>query len=396
MTIWRSWKGMLTVHLTSADPTGALQAIRRSGITLWNVTMLGEYTWEFTLDRIDHKRLLHLTQKRGENCVTIKKFGFYWTMLEFLKRPVLIFGIIMLLVLSLWVPSRIFFVQVTGNISIPDRQIIEYAKECGIIFGASRRQVRSEQVKNKLLAGMPQLQWAGINTSGCVAYIYVRERIPEHEETQSNGVCSIVASSDAVITEITVRKGNGLCKPGQAVKSGQVLISGYTDCGICIQAVHAEGEIIGLTQRTLTVLFPLDRLKKTDAYASEKKYSLIIGKKQINLSQDSGILGMTCDKIYEQKSITLPGGFCLPISLVCETLIYYHTEETEATASEKQISDFAQQYVLAGTIAGTLQYSQEYITFTNRCAKLDGIYGCLENIGLVRMEESIPDYGKSN
>ena len=36
--------------------------------------------------------------------------------------------------------------------------------------------IRSEKVKNSLLQRIPQLQWAGINTDGCVAVISVREK----------------------------------------------------------------------------------------------------------------------------------------------------------------------------------------------------------------------------
>ena len=94
--------------------------------------------------------------------------------------------------------------------------------------------------------------------------------------------------------------------------------------------------------------------------------------------------------------MTLPGGFQLPISVLCQTEIAYRTESSVWTDSEQRLKAFARQYVLDQTSAGVLEHINEQITTINGCIKLEGVYGCLENLGLVRMEESIPDYGKSD
>ena len=180
---------------------------------------------------------------------------------------------------------------------------------------------------------MPQLQWAGVSTSGCVAIITVHERNVKEPAREKEGVCSIVAARDGIITEMTVLRGNGLCKPGMAVKAGQVLISGYQDCGICIRAAHAEGEILAYTQHCLMAVCPINRVIRSETLGRKEKYSLIIGKKEINFMKYSGISGSSCVKIYEQKYMTLPGGFVLPIVFARESTIYYETfvgAETEA------------------------------------------------------------------
>ena len=64
-------------------------------------------------------------------------------------------------------------------------------------------------------------------------------------------------SRDGFIVSATVTRGNFLCRVGQSVKAGQVLISGYTDCGICIQATRAEGEIYAQTSRDFAAVTPL-------------------------------------------------------------------------------------------------------------------------------------------
>ena len=396
MSVWQSLGGMRQVRLTSADPAGALHALQDAGITMLDLCMDDPLTWRFSVSRRDSEKARKLVEKRGEKYDVICSYGIIWTILALYRRPVLLLGMVGLLLLSFWVPSRVFFVQVQGNVSVPTRLIAEEAIACGISFGASRREVRSERVKNQLLTRLPQLQWAGVNTSGCVAVITVRERTSTEISDAKGGVCSIVASRDGVIHEMTVLRGNGLCKPGQAVKAGQVLISGYTDCGIAIQAEHADGEILAHTIHSLTAVFPKQRQIRGRIQRTEEKYSVIIGKKQINFYKDSGISGNSCAKIYEQRYMTLPGGFLLPVCIVREQWIYYDSCSGWEKDPAQFLTVFAEKYITHQSTVGKIEYAQKNITATAEAVWLNGTYGCLENIGVVRVEENLPNYGKSD
>lgn len=396
MDIWRSLSGAMDVSLTSADPNGALLAIQNAGITIMDIESDGALTLRFRIGRHDGRRLADIAEKRGETVRVCRRVGLFWSIRGLTKRPVLVLGMLVLLSLSLWVPSRVFFVRVEGNASIPDAQIIEAAQKCGIGFGASRREVRSEVMKNMLLSAMPELQWAGVNTYGCIAVITVRERKDEDRTELRSGVSSIVAIRDGVIREMSVLRGNGLCKPGQAVKAGQVLISGYTDYGICIGATRAEGEIFAETRRELTAVFPTQYDARVEITGSGKKYSLIIGKKRINFSKGSGISDSTCAKIYTENYLTLPGGFRLPVALVTEKWISYRTEAGSQEDGQSNLQSFSRQYLRGQMLAGKMESANEVFTQTEGLCRLDGIYGCYEMIGITRTEEIMIKYGESN
>ena len=388
--------GIQILRLTSADTPGLFLTIQKENITIWDVSKIDDLTWEFSVCRRDAKIIQRLANKRGDTCVILLQKGLYFPILHLCKRPVLILGLFCIIMLSWWLSGRILLIQVEGNSKVADRLIIEKVSECGIYFGASRRNVHSQQVKNSLLAKIPQLQWAGIRTVGCVAVISVQERAEDPVEEEKYGVSSIVASRDAVIESITVLRGNGLCKPGHVVKTGQVLISGYTDCGICIQATDAKGEIWAHTKRNVTAIFPISHEVKTTITANRKNLSIIIGKKQINFWKYSGISGRSCDKMYSQKYISLPGGFTLPISILIEEWVFCDASSSSGSNDENLLKDFAQQYVLQQMTAGKIESAQEFITTADDYLRLDGVYGCLENIGIVRVEENINNYGKDN
>ena len=182
MDFWNSLGGIVMVELTSADPVGALQTISENGIVLQHVEFIRDLTLRCDIRRRDYRKLLRLTKKRGDVLHICGKRGLYWSIKSLLKRPVLVLGICFLLAVILYLPTRVLFVQVEGNETIPSRQVLSAAEDCGINFWSSRRKVRSEKVKNALLGALPELTWAGVNTKGCVAVISVRERT--HTEKQ--------------------------------------------------------------------------------------------------------------------------------------------------------------------------------------------------------------------
>jgi len=391
MDLWKSLNGMAQMELTSADPATAISQVNAAGINLYGAKREDDdIITRFSVRRQDVEKLKALAQKRGYDINISRRSGIYWIGKQLLKRPILTIGILLFLVIAMYLPSRVFFFEIEGNSTIPTRLILEKCQSCGISFGVSRREVRSEKMKNALLEAIPELQWAGINTSGCTAVITVKERTPVQLPSADCGVSSIVAKRDGVITEITTTKGNPVCKVGQAVKAGEVLISGYTDCGIKIQATQAKGEVYATTNRTLEAVAPLNWQVQATKTAIEKKYSVIIGKNRINFYKGSGISDATCDKMYEESYVTLPGGFRLPIIIVTETWTYY--EESDITLPEPNLSSFANRYLLQQMVAGTVVSRIEDGTVEDGIYRFQGNYACTEMIGQVRNEETIKPY----
>ncbi|MBQ8237016.1 MAG: sporulation protein YqfD [Oscillospiraceae bacterium] len=386
MGLFRNLAGEIRVRLTSADVAEALAAVSGAGIPIKNAAAEDELTFSFTIARGDYKKLSSIAKRRGDLIRLTDRRGIYWDLQRLRRRPVFIFGMVFLLMMAMFVPSRVLLIEVRGNTTIPASQIIEAAGECGICFGASRREVRSEKVKNALLEAMPELAWAGVNTYGCRAVISVRQRDPEPEKMQRPEVAHIVAARDGFVLSCDVVSGSGQCIPGQAVKAGEVLISGYTDCGICITATRADGEIMAATTRALTAVTPAECMKKGRQIKETVKYSLIVGKIRINFDNNSGILDASCGRMVTNYHLTLPGGYRLPVTLVKQTA----TEmELSAIGTEPTVlQDYAVRYLGSQMIAGTVTEAVESITEDGGVWMLTGDYACTEMIGRERAEQN--------
>jgi len=358
-----------------------LTKLTDGGVTIQEMEYVDLLTFNCCVPWKDYRKLLYILDKCGAEGKILRRKGFLLILGQLRKRPVLLFGVLLLFALILFLPTRILFVSVTGNERISTRQILERAAANGVSFGTSRQSIRSEKIKNALLADISELQWVGINTYGCLAVISVQEHSEAAEKPLLPSMDGMVAAKDGIITDISVTRGTTLCKVGQAVKRGQLLISGIADYGICVKETGADGEIYAQTGNVLRVVSPRIGAKKGIINRTQKRYSIILGKKLINFYKDSGISGGSCDRMYTQSYLILPGGLQLPISFVIEEINYYETELISISENDMDwITTSAENYLLDHTVAGEILKKTVSVKFYESVCELYGVYQCREII----------------
>ena len=380
--------GMMTVQIICADIPSLLYAASENSIIFQKLRQTDMLSIEVHVQRRYYRILKKIVKRHGGEIKCLSGGTIQRIMKSIINRPILFFVTTGMILLSLWLPNRILFVEIEGNETVSTSKIIEAANDCGIVFGANRRSVRSEYMKNRLLALLPELQWAGVNTYGCRAVISVKERQTSNAQQVSKNVSSVVAARDGVIESCTATKGTLLCKPGQVVKKGEILISGYTDCGIAIRATDAAGEVYAKTTREITVIFPTNYALKSNDTVEFKNIGLIIGKKRINLLKDSGIFGATCVKMCKEYPLVLPGGLVLPLALSVENTNAAQPDNTlvDAWLDESLVIAFAEEYLRSHMTGGVIVDGTTEIQDSGDALILRGEYLCNEMIGIVQYE----------
>lgn len=398
MEFWNSFSGMLVVEFTSASPESALDDIALSEIHLSHVIQKDQLSYQALIRRRDYRKIGSILQKRGDRLRVVRKRGLYWDLKAAIHRPALLAVFFFLLFASLFLPSRVFFVMVEGNTEIPDRLILSAAEDCGICFAASRKHIRSEKVKNALLSEVPQLQWAGINTYGCTAVISVRERVDVEQPAEANIVSNLIAERDGYILSATITNGTSHIHPGETVSKGQLLISGYTDCGLHIRASRAEGEVIAQTNRSIKAVTPSKYASPMEIKKTKYRISLIIGKKRINLWKSSRISDVGCGRMYEEYYLSLPGGFQLPAAIAIDQYRHFKTQEVciSEDNAQLQLQEFSEKYVRSQMIAGQITGKKQILSSSDGLYKLESSYSCTETIGQEQREQIGVINGKRN
>ncbi len=384
-----SLNSLIRVKFSSADLSTALYRMAVLRIPIEHVTYENDLTVVFSVYPRDLTSLRKMAAAHGEELEILSQWGIRYALQGLLNRKILILGIVCILLVTWALPRRVLFLHVEGNSIVPTRSILDAAQQSGVVFGASRKDVRSERVKNAMLQLIPSLQWVGINTYGCVAVISVRERAGEEPANKESDFGHVVAIRDGVIMSCNATRGNLICSPGQAVTQGEILISGYTDCGLVIRAEQAQGEIYGMTKHLLTVKSSLARKKQVPTGGVKKKISLLVGKKRINLWKDSGIYDMVCDRMYSEYYVTLPGGFVLPLALCVDRYVAGALEEAPVSAEEMQqfLRESTRNYLKTQMVGGTIRQESHKIQTTENTMLLAGEYVCVELIGKMQREK---------
>lgn len=383
MQFWNSVEGYVKCRLVSASLEIAINQITQR-CEIVNLEIVDDLTATFWVRRSD----LLLIEKVNEHVEVIKHAGIYWLFLRLLKRPVIITGMLLLAFLVIYLPTRVLFITVYGNETVSDVMILDAAEKCGVQFSASREHVRSEKVKNMLLQAIPKLQWACINTKGCVAEIFVQER-SDKAYAGTSGETDIVAGRDGIITDLTVYSGTLRCKVGEVVRKGQLLVSGYTDLGLLIKSEAANAEIMAETTRFVTAVALPQSVQMKDCVGEEARYSLLIGKKLINFYKDSGISPSGCGRINTIYRLTLPGGYYLPLSVVKEQTYYYDTDYQidDETDSFDWLKDAADSYIGEQMVAGKIIQETAAIKIDGDICRFNAYYRCNEMIAISKQKE---------
>ena len=398
MRFYQMLQNHVVIKFMCADPSDIISQIADYGIILRDLKFLDDITAVITVDCGDEGRLLDYFTSKGVSCSIEARKGVVWSIRNILKRPVLLCAFLLFLTVTMTLPNRILFVCVEGNETVSAESILSSAETAGVYFGASRKNIRSEKIKNFLLETIPQLQWAGVNTHGCVAVISVREGNKTDNPDETTGIYSVVASRDGVIRQMTVYSGNPVCTVGQSVRKGQVLVSGYTDCGILIRTESANAEIYGDTKREISAKTPSEWIERPALKNGDTKFSIVFGKKRINLFKDTGILDTTCVKMYKQYYVVLPGNFIMPFSIIATDEYLYETE----TSNSNEAGDFewmgsvVESCLSRQMLSGTILERNVKLSYENNAFIYYGAYACREMIGKMHSEEIYTSDGKTS
>lgn len=379
------------IRFTSAEPERILNKLTAESIELGDIEWVDFLTVQIKVKHVHLMPAKNLFEAESVHYQVIGKSGMLWRVFNICSRPVLLLGLFLFIFLASWLPGRVLFVEIKGNENVSEKLILQNMESCGFHIGMESSKLRSEEMKNMLLGKIPDLQWIGITTSGCVATIHVKERSFMQEKMQMEScISSIIASHDGIISEMTIYSGNPLVKVGDSIKAGDILISGYTDCGIKTIAQRSAGEVFAHTKRSYGVLTPIHAIERREKTDERVCYRLQIGKKVINFCNHSGISDSTCDKMYVEYYWPFSEDFRLPVSLVKIVSSYYDSADIEQTVeSIHWVQQWAREYLLSKMIAGDILQESHILNTGDDYYEFIGTYACHEMIALEKYEEIV-------
>mgnify|MGYP001209448662 FL=1 len=232
----------------------------------------------------DFFRLRPLLKETGCRVHVIGRHGLPFFLDKLAGRKFFAAGIILFIIGIYALSSVVWSVSVDGNEKLGKEQILQAAKQVGIYPLQWKFRLKDPDALSKGMHRLlPGVAWIGVEVYGT----QVRIKVVESREPDPAPLMSprhLIASRNALVTEIFTEKGRPLVKPNTYVRKGDVLISGIVGEGPNQQVVVAKGKVKGLVWYTSVIEVPL--AQKIKVYTGEKKSRsyLMIGNRGLKVA----------------------------------------------------------------------------------------------------------------
>lgn len=378
----RHLAGSCRLEVAAAAPELVLNRLTREQLPFWNLLRKDPFTVEITVRHRDREQAEKLATAAMGEVRLLGETGLPVLLRGLQHRKAFAVALVLILIAAYVSTLFVWCIRVEGNERVPDQLILRQLEELGIGFGTWGGDIVPQDLKNHMLNRVPELEWLTVNKDGGLATAVVRERPEVPEVIDRRMVTNLVASQDCLITKMEVLSGGAVCQVGDTVRKGELLISGYQDLEFCTQVTRALGEVYGRTWREQNAVTPAETLWKTDEGETNCRFALLIGKKRINLYGDSGISEVGCDKMIVYHTLTLPGGYTFPLTLVEERTTARTLEPGTLLLTEavQLLQDGTARAVSEDMIAGEILRDDLDVRREGDLYRLTGYYECQEMV----------------
>ena len=248
--LYRFMIGFLHVKISGDNLEEVLNAAARERIFFWDL----HYKKREIIGKIsvaDFRRLRSCKRGRGTRIHIIKKCGLPFLIHRYRLRFGMFSGIALFMALIYILSMFIWSVEVTGNKNIEKTVVLNACKQLGIEVGTFKKNIDPKVDSQKLMLKVDGIAWASLNIEGSVLTVNISEIKDTKQEKGEPD--NFVAAADGIIKKIDLTSGNAVVKVGDAVKKGDLLVSGVVEKLSGTEFVPCEGFVFAETIHTINV-----------------------------------------------------------------------------------------------------------------------------------------------
>ncbi len=344
-------------------------------IPLWNLHCSNGIITAQT-DLKNYIRIRPIAKKSGMKVRVERKQGLPFFMKKHRKRVGLIIGAVFCFLSVAFLSSRIWHIEVIGNVRVPKEEILCVFESIGLREGTSIAKTDVSSTESAALHMLPDVSWLNVNFSGCTAIIEIRETVEKPSTDKESAPSNLVAAGDGQILILRPFNGTAETFVGSAVLKGDLLISGIEENkDLTVNFCKAEGYVVAQTTRSS------DYLQKQSFPALQKSE----GKKGIVLQFLFFRIpfGRIPTDSFSEKSSLCVDGTILPVSI---TEVSNHSYSEITVNLNKNDSELLALLRFTDERLDEFRGKEVKNARTDICSekgkiKISGNYDCIENIG---------------
>ncbi len=335
-----------------------------------------------TVSLWDAKKLAADAENNGILPCSVIQKGLPSVFFRYRKRIGLMIGGGFLAALLFFGSRVVWRVRITGNERLHTSVLEDMLAGYGLEAGRYIPHLDLDELEMKILLECPDIAWISLYLSGTTVCAELRETVRPAAE-QDGGSGNLVAAADGLIERIEVYDGNPAVRIGDTVKKGQLLVGGlYDSSSGRVRMTRAKGAVYARTVHEIRVEVPFAYEKKVyTGQESTEKYVKFFGN-EIKVFSNTGNESGSCDIIYYEKMLSLPGGLEVPVGVRTAKHLVYTVETAEYSEEEAMELAFYRLSLALGELSDDAELLEKNIRFeiTDTGYILVCRVECLENI----------------
>ncbi len=369
--------GYVLFETVGEFPERLLNLFSKNRITVWDISRSDEKI-EGKMTVKNYKQMRQIRKKCKVGTRVKNRFGAPFLIRKYRHRIGFVAGLVLFFATLHFLSGFVWNICVSGNETIPTETIILACKELGVTEGVKRNEIDSHTLSSKLALKVDGLAWASFNVEGSRLTVNVAERTDV--KMKDNFPCNLVAKRDGIIEDYMIDDGNILIKRNQAVKAGDILVSGIIpNADGSSRFVASSGYVIATTERVLSyhanyVQTETVKVGKTKGKTVLKFFSFLIplylGEYEGNFETE------TKHRRFNFGDSYLPIEFTTKYFTEIEDMAYEASTEQATEIAREEIKRMEESELCETEIISSV----ETVEITDRGVRVTVKYKCKENI----------------
>lgn len=225
MFLWKLPRGYAKIESENNRPERLINAALSRGISLHNVERLDKTSFRaiVRISRLD--AFSELAAEYGADIRVVKRGGAPVFLRSMLARPALLVSVLAAMAAIVFLSTRVLYIDVSGWDSLAELEIRRFLTENGVREFMPLSRISKRELADRISAYDERIGFVSVDTEGTVLKVEIDQGPLKRTET-GGAPSSIFADKDCVIVKVFALDGKALVKPGDAVKKGDMLISG--------------------------------------------------------------------------------------------------------------------------------------------------------------------------
>ena len=303
MKLWKFCRGYVKIGIMGEYPERLVNRCLEAGVPLKD-TGRRQCGFEARVAVGDIKRLRCAARGTGCRVRILARYGGARLIPWLFRNGAFAAAAALLFITCAVLSTRLWFISV-DSVSIPEREVLAIIGEMGAARGKPKSGFTASAIAAALNADK-RVANAKVILRGVTLRIEIAGRYPKEERGKETSPASIYAAKDCVIDSVSVYAGRACVTQGQAVRKGELLISGDLSASKPGYFVRAEGELIGRVLYRVSATAPALREEPTPSGRSSKAIAISLFGFELSLDRPYPEFGKEPEKAAFITASPLP------------------------------------------------------------------------------------------